>query len=262
MIRLAANLSMLFTEVPFLHRFAAAAACGFKGVEFLYPYEHPAKNVAAALQEADLTQALFNAPPGNLEAGERGLAAIPGRERDFIMSLDLVMEYAVALHCPRVHVMAGIAPDGVSRDEMQRVYENNLRLAAVRFTRARLEAVIEPINHRDIPGYHLNTTQQAIETIKRVGMPNVKLQLDLYHCQITEGDLAHHVRGLAGRYTHVQIAGNPDRNEPDRGEVDYGYVLSVLDESGYDGWVGCEYRPRAGTVEGLGWAHPYGIDAR
>lgn len=253
---------MLFTEVPFLHRFAAAAACGFKGVEFLYPYEYPAKNVAAALQEAELVQVLFNAPPGHLEAGERGLAALPGRERDFIASLDLVMEYAVALGCRRVHVMAGIAPDGVSREEMQRVYENNLRVAAVRFTRARIEAVIEPINHRDIPGYHLNTTSQAIETMRRVAMPNLKLQLDLYHCQITEGDLARHIRDLAGRYAHVQIAGNPDRNEPDRGEVDYRYVLSVLEETGYEGWVGCEYRPRTRTTEGLGWAQPYGIQAR
>jgi hydroxypyruvate isomerase len=155
--------------------------------------------------------------------------------------------------------MAGLRPAGVPVEETERVYETNLRLAASRCAQRRIEVVIEPINHRDIPGYYLNTTRQAIAVIDRIGAPNLKLQLDLYHCQITEGDLAHHIRNLAGRFAHVQIAGNPDRNEPDYGEVDYDYVLGELDATGYDGWVGCEYRPKAGTREGLAWARPYGV---
>ncbi len=261
MIKLAANLSMMFNEVPFLDRFSAAASCGFKGVEFLFPYEHPSKDVASALEDAGLTQALFNVGPGNWGAGERGIAALPGRERDFVEALELGLEYAMALRCPRLHVMAGLRPAGASVEEMERVYEANLRLAAGRCAQRRIDVVIEPINHRDIPGYYLNTTRQAMAVIDRIGAPNLKLQLDLYHCQITEGDLAHHIRDLAGQFAHVQIAGNPDRNEPDQGEVDYTYVLSVLDASGYDGWVGCEYRPKAGTREGLAWARPYGISA-
>ena len=259
MIKLAANLSMMFNEVAFLERFSAAAACGFKGVEFLFPYEHAPREVASALEDARLTQALFNLPPGDWAAGERGMAAIPGREREFMESIDTALEYAAALRCPRLHVMAGLLPAGASVEECERVYEANLRLAASRFAQRRVEAVIEPINHRDIPRYYLNTTRQAIAVIERVAAPNLKLQLDLYHCQITEGDLTHHVRGLSGRYSHVQIAGNPDRNEPDFGEINYGYVLDVLDATGYEGWVGCEYRPKNGTREGLAWARPYGI---
>lgn len=259
MIKLAANLSMMYNEVPFLERFSAAAASGFKGVEFLFPYEHEPRDVAAALEDGKLTQALFNLPPGDWAAGERGMAAIPGREREFAESIDLALEYAGVLRCPRVHVMAGLLPADVSVEDCERVYESNLRLAASRCAQRRVEAVIEPINHRDIPSYFLNTTRQAIAVIERVGAPNLKLQLDLYHCQITEGNLVHHVRDLAGRYTHVQIAGNPDRNEPDFGEVNYAYVLEQLDALGYQGWVGCEYRPKNGTREGLGWARPYGI---
>ena len=250
---------MMFNEVPFLDRFSAAAACGFKGVEFLFPYEHAPRDVAAALEDGKLTQALFNLPPGDWASGERGMAAIPGREREFAESIDLAIEYAGALRCQRVHVMAGLLPADATIEDCERVYESNLRLAASRLAQRRLEAVIEPINHRDIPNYFLNTTRQATAVMERIGAPNLKLQLDLYHAQITEGDLVHHVRDLAGRYTHVQIAGNPDRNEPDAGEVNYPYVLEQLDATGYAGWVGCEYRPKNGTREGLGWARPYGI---
>jgi len=249
----------MFNEVPFLERFSQAAACGFKGVEFLFPYEHPAREVASALEDARLTQALFNVGPGDWSAGERGIAALPGRERDFTEALDLGLEYAAALRCVRLHVMAGLRPAGVALDEIESVYEANLRMAASRCAQRRIEVVIEPINHRDIPGYYLNTTRQAIALIDRIGAPNLKLQLDLYHCQITEGDLVHHIRSLAGRFSHVQIAGNPDRNEPDKGEVNYDYVLQELDRTGYDGWIGCEYRPKAGTREGLAWARPYGV---
>ncbi len=182
MIKLAANLSMMFNEVPFLERFSAAAACGFKGVEFLFPYEYTSREVAAALDDVKLTQALFNLSPGNWAAGERGMAAIPGREREFAESIDVALEYAGALRCPRLHVMAGLLPADASVEDCERVYESNLRLAASRFAQRRVEAVIEPINHRDIPSYFLNTTRQALAVIERVGAPNLKLQLDLYHC--------------------------------------------------------------------------------
>jgi hydroxypyruvate isomerase len=261
MIKLAANLTLMFNDVPFLERFSAAAGCGFKGVEFLFPYDYAPKEVAAALDDAKLTQALFNLPPGDWAAGERGIAALPGREREFAESIETALEYAVALRCPRLHVMAGLRPPGVRIEEIERVYEANLRLAASRCAQRKIDVLIEPINHRDIPGYYLNTTRQAMAIIERIGAPNLKLQLDLYHCQITEGDLVHHIRELAGRFAHVQIAGNPDRNEPDRGEVNYAYVLEALDASGYGGWVGCEYRPKNGTREGLAWARPYGITA-
>lgn len=260
MIKLAANLSMMFNEVPFLERFAAAAACGFKAVEFLFPYDYAPREVAAALEDAKLTQALFNLPPGDWAGGERGIAAIPGREREFAESVETALEYAAALRCPRLHVMAGLRPSGSSIEETERVYESNLRLAASRCAQRRVDVVIEPINHRDIPAYYLNTTRQGIAVIDRVGAPNLKLQLDVYHLQITEGDIAHRIRELGGRFGHVQIAGNPDRNEPDRGEVNYTYVLDVLDATGYDGWIGCEYRPKNGTREGLAWARPYGIN--
>jgi hydroxypyruvate isomerase len=259
MIKLAANLTMMFNEVPFLERFSAAAACGFKAVEFLFPYDYQPREVAAALEDARLTQALFNLPPGDWAGGERGIASLPGREREFAESLDTALEYAAALRCSRLHVMAGLRASGSSIEETERVYEANLRLAASRCAQRKIDVVIEPINHRDIPAYYLNTTRQAIAVIDRVAAPNLKLQLDLYHVQITEGDLAHRIRSLAGRFEHVQIAGNPDRNEPDRGEVNYAYVLDVLDATGYDGWIGCEYRPKAGTREGLAWARPYGI---
>ena len=259
MIRLAANLSFLFNEMPFMDRFAAAGACGFKGVEYLFPYEHSPKDIAEALDDARVAQVLFNVGPGDWSAGERGIAALPGRERDFLEALDQGLEYAAVLRCPRLHVMAGLRPSGASLEEIERVYEANLRLAATRCAQRKVEVVIEPINHRDIPGYYLNTTRQAIAVIDRIAAPNLKLQLDLYHCQVTEGDLVHHIRALAGRFSHVQIAGNPDRNEPDTGEVNYTYVLEELDASGYDGWVGCEYRPKSGTREGLEWARAYGI---
>ena len=185
-----------------------------------------------------------------------------GRMADVLVApSETAIEYALALQCPRVHAMSGLIPAGASESDLKRVYRRNLKHASERCAERKLEVVIEPINRRDIPGYYLNTTAQALETIDAVGAPNLGLQLDLYHTQITEGDLVHHVRDLAGRYTHVQIAGNPDRNEPDHGEVNYSYVLDVLDQTGYDGWVGCEYRPRAGTKDGLSWARPYGVRA-
>jgi len=260
MPKLAANLSMMFQELPFLDRFAAAAESGFRGVEFLFPYEYPAEDIAARLQHHGLTQALFNLPPGDWAAGERGIAALPGREKEFESGLERALQYAVATGCRLLHVMAGIRADGASRERLEDVYVRNLQRAADRAAPHGITVMIEPLNVRDMPGYLVSTTTHALALIDRVERPNAKLQLDLYHCAIMEGDLTMHIRNLSGRYAHVQIAGVPDRHEPDAGEIHYPHLLGVLDEVGYAGWVGCEYRPAKGTREGLGWARPWGID--
>lgn len=258
MPKLAANLSMMFQEAPFLDRFAAAAECGFTGVEFLFPYDFPADEIAARLERRGLTQALFNLPPGDWAKGERGMAALPGRESEFMATVEQALLYARATKCQRLHAMAGNWPAGRDRREGRAVYAANLKRAADRAAEEGVTLVIEPINVRDMPGYFLNTSDDAMSVIEEVGRDNLKLQLDLYHCQIMEGDLATHIRRLAGRYAHVQIAGVPERQEPDRGEVNYDYLLELLDEVGYGGWVGCEYRPAAGTRAGLGWAQRWG----
>jgi hydroxypyruvate isomerase len=255
MPKLAANLTMMFNEVPFLDRFAAAAHAGFRGVEYLFPYDHDAEVVARHLHGASLTQALFNMPPGDWNAGERGIGALPGREAEFAAGIERALTYASALACPLVHPMAGFAADDDERAIA--TYIANVRSAADAFAPAGRRIVLEPINHRDMPGYFLHTTAQAVALIERIDRPNVALQLDLYHAQISEGDLDRKIRALAPLTAHVQIAGNPARHEPNIGEVNYEYLLSVLDEVGYAGWIGCEYRPSAETVAGLGWAKRY-----
>jgi hydroxypyruvate isomerase len=255
--RFAANLTCLFTELPFLDRFAAAAAAGFAAVEFQFPYEFPAVEIARRLVQCDLTPVLFNLPPGDLAKGERGLAALPGREAEFDKSLDLALDYARAIGCPRLHVMAGLMPAA-----RELTYVAALRRAADRAAAERITLLIEPLNARDNPGYFLRTTAEAVAVLDRVERDNVKLQLDFYHCQISEGDLARHAEDLFGRYAHVQVANIPGRHEPDRGEINYPYLFNLLDRLGYDGWVGCEYRPAAGTLEGLGWLRAWGVAPR
>jgi hydroxypyruvate isomerase len=257
--KFAANLSFIFQEVEFLDRFAAAARCGFKAVEYLSPYDHPPEVIAEQLNRHGVEQALFNMPPGDWAAGERGIGALPGREREFRDGVETALVYAKATRCRILHAMAGVLPAGLDRAEAERVYLANLRLAADRLAAEAVTLVVEPINTRDIPGYFLNTTSQAMSVIERVGHPNLKLQLDLYHVQIMEGDLAQRVRVLAGHYPHVQIAGNPGRHEPDIGEINYSFLFDLLDEIGYSGWIGCEYRPKGETTAGLGWAKRYGI---
>jgi hydroxypyruvate isomerase len=257
--KFAANLSFIFQEVGFLDRFAAAAACGFKGVEYLSPYDHRPEVIAEQLNRHGLEQALFNMPPGDWTAGERGIGALPGREQEFRDGVETALVYAKATKCRILHAMAGLWPQARDRAEAERVYIANLRLAADRLAGEGLTLVIEPINNRDIPGYFLNTTTQAMSIIDRVERPNLKLQLDLYHVQIMEGDLAHRIRALAGHYPHVQIAGNPGRHEPDVGEINYRFLFDLLDELGYAGWIGCEYRPKGETKAGLAWAKRYGI---
>jgi 2-dehydrotetronate isomerase len=253
MPRFAANLSMLFTEVPFLERFGAAAQAGFAAVEFLFPYDHAAGDIARQLDAHRLVNVLFNLPPGDSAAGERGVAAIPGREAEFRRGVDDALAYANALGTPRVHVMAGLLPAAADRAAHRAAYVANLRYAAQQAARASVEILIEPINTRDIPGYFLNTQADAHAIREEVGAANLKVQMDLYHAQIVEGDIATKLRRYLPHVGHIQIAGVPERHEPDAGELNYAYLFRLLDELGYAGWVGCEYRPAAGTVAGLGW---------
>ena len=259
MPRFAANLSMMFNEHAFLDRFAAAAKCGFKGVEFLFPYEFPVDEVASALKGAGLTQALFNLPPGNWAAGERGMACLPGRERELMTGLEKALVYAEALNCKTVHLMAGIAPKDVSEERLEATFAANLKAAAKLCAAQRITVVIEPINRRDMPGYFLSWQEQARRIIQRSGELNAKVQMDFYHCQIMEGDLTRRLEGQISQVGHVQVASVPDRHEPSDGEVNFPHMFAALDRVGYAGWVGCEYRPRGRTEDGLGWAAPYGI---
>ncbi len=249
MPRFAANLSMLFTELPLLARFEAAARAGFAGVEMMFPYEASAQTLAAALTANRLDMVLFNAPPGDFAAGERGIAGIPGREAEFEQGLLQALEYAGHLDCPRIHVMAGLTHQGARR----RTWVENLRRGAHVAAAAGVTLLVEPINQRDMPGYLVSHTREALALIALVDAPNVRLQLDLYHRQIMEGDLIAAIREYVEFIAHVQIAQPPDRGEPDRGEIAYPEVLAALDDAGYQGWVGCEYRPRTSTLEGLGW---------
>lgn len=253
MPRFAANLSMLYREVDFLERFAAAAADGFQGVEYLFPYAHAPAQLAAQLQAHGLVQVLFNAPPGQWDAGERGLACIAGREAEFRAGIERALHYAQQLNCPRIHVMAGIVPGGI--DDAHATYVANLRLAAALAAPLGVTLMIEPINGRDMPGYFLQRQAQAHGLLAEIGAANVQVQMDLYHCQIGEGDLAMKLRQYlpGGRVGHLQIAGVPGRHEPDVGEIHYPYLFALLDELGYTGWVGCEYLPAGATSAGLGW---------
>jgi len=264
MPRFAANLTLLYNEHPFLDRFAAAAADGFQGVEFLFPYAYSPADLASRLQAHGQQQVLFNAPPGDWEAGERGLACLPGREAEFRAGFAKALEYAHALDCPRIHVMAGLAPAGADRAALQATFEANLAWAAAQAATDGRQVLIEPINPRDFPGYFLTRQDEAHRIVQAIGAPNLQVQFDLYHCQIVEGDLATKIRQYlpTGRVGHIQIAGVPMRQEPDLGELNYPYLLGVLDEVAaachWPGWVGCEYRPARGvvagaTTAGLGW---------
>lgn len=259
MLKLAANLDWLYTELPFLDRFAAAARDGFGAVEILFPFAHARDALHAQLRAHGLQLALLNAPPGDWAAGERGLACLPGREAEFRTAIELALAWATALACPRVHVMAGLLPAGAERADVQPLYIANLRWAAAQAAAAGLALSIEPINGRDMPGYFLNHQDHALEIIETVGAPNLGLQMDWYHAQIVEGDLSRKLRQAfaAGRLAHVQLAGVPDRGEPDRGELRVEHLLAELQALGYQGFVGCEYKPRAGTSAGLGWARAY-----
>lgn len=257
MPKFAANLSLMFNELPFLQRFAAAANAGFQAVEFLFPYEHAAPEIARQLAEHKLRNVLFNLPPGDWAGGERGIAILPDRQAEFRQGVATALRYAAALGTPNLHAMAGLLPAGAERAACRAAYIDNLRHAAAECARHGITLLIEPINGRDMPGYFLQWQDQAHAICAEVGAPNLKVQMDLYHAQIMEGDLATKLKKYLVQIGHIQIAGVPERHEPDSGEVNYPYLFRLLDQLGYDGWLGCEYRPAQGTIEGLDWLRQY-----
>lgn len=259
MPRLAANLSMMFTEVPFLDRFALARAHGFDAVEFLFPYDHKPAEIKARLETNGLTQALFNLPPGNWEAGERGLAALPGRQAEFRDGVARGLDYAGALGCGLLHCMAGIPPAGLPRATAAAVYAANLAYATEQAKAAGVRLTLEPINQRDMPGYFLSHQAEGAAIAAAFGTDRAGLQFDLYHCQVTEGDLTTRMARHMDVIAHMQIADVPGRHEPGTGEIGWAHVFRRIDELGYAGWLGCEYRPAAGTVAGLGWRAAFGL---
>ncbi|WP_371347520.1 2-oxo-tetronate isomerase [Ancylobacter sp. IITR112] len=253
MPRFAANLTMLFNEVPFLDRFEKAAAAGFTGVEYLFPYDFAVEELVAKLKANNLKQVLHNLPAGNWGAGERGIAILPERVDEFRAGVDKAIEYATALGCPQVNILAGIVPAGADRELLHNTFVNNLKFAAPKIKEAGLKLLIEPINTRDIPGFFLNYTKQAKAIIEEVGSDNLFIQYDIYHMQIMEGDLARTIEANLAQIAHIQLADNPGRNEPGTGEINYPFLFRHLDAIGYEGWVGCEYKPKGDTAAGLGW---------
>ena len=253
MPKFAANLTMLFNEVPFLERFAAAKAAGFEAVEYLFPYAFDKNELAGLLKTHGLKQVLHNLPAGNWDGGERGIACHPDRVEEFRAGVDQAIAYAQALGCPQVNCLAGKLPAGVSREQAQATFVSNLKFAADKLKAAGLRLLIEPINSYDIPGFFLNTTAQAAAILDAVGSDNLYIQYDIYHAQRMEGELAATAQAYMPRIGHIQLADNPGRNEPGTGEINYPFLFRHLDAIGYTGWIGCEYKPRTKTVEGLGW---------
>lgn len=253
MPRFSANLSMLYPELPFLDRFGAAAADGFTAVEYVGAYDEEPTTLKRLLQRHGLAQALFNLPAGNWAAGERGIACHPDRGEEFRQSVEKAIGYASATGCTQVNCLAGIAPEGIDRTELESVLIDNLRYAAPLFAASGIKLLLEPINRRDIPGFLINSTDDYERIAAAVGHQNLYLQYDIYHMQIVQGDLLPTFLRLQSRIAHVQIADHPGRHEPGSGEINYPNIFRALDEAGYSGWVGAEYRPKAGTREGLGW---------
>lgn len=251
----AANITTMFGELAFADRIDAAASCGFRAVECQLPYDTEAEEVAGRLDAAGVELVLLNAPPGDLAAGDRGLGAVEGRDEEFAASIEQAASYAVATGCPRVHVMAGCPTDGGASQR----FVDRIRYAADVMGPLNIDVLIEPMNRRDVPGYLLGTSRQAERVIEQVGRPNVKLQFDTYHLQIQEGDLLENFARCLPVIGHVQFSSLPGRHEPDEGEIAHQWLFEQFDAAGYDDWIGCEYRPRAATLDGLGWAERYGI---
>lgn len=263
MPRFCANLGFLFTEAAFHDRFERAAQAGFAGVEYMFPYAYPATELARLLRENRLQQVLFNLPAGDWAAGERGLAALPGREAEFREGVEQAIDYARQLGCTRVNALAGIPPAGHRGEEIRATLIGNLRHAAPRLAAAGIQLLVEPINSRvDMPGFWIDTPRKALSLIEAVAEPNLWLQYDVYHAQIMEGDLARTIENQFDRIAHVQIADNPGRHEPGSGEINYPYLFALLDRLRYAGWVGCEYRPLAGSEAGLVWLERSGAPGR
>jgi hydroxypyruvate isomerase len=261
MPRFAANLTMLFGELPFLDRFVAAKAAGFTGVEYLFPYDFEKAVLREQLQQHGMTQVLHNLPAGNWGAGERGIAIFPDRVDEFRDGVRRAVDYAKALDCRQLNCLVGVAPADADLAELNEVLLNNLRFAADALARERIRLLIEPINTLDIPGFFLSGTEQAVQIISDVQSDNLFIQYDIYHMQVMEGDLARTLQNHLARIAHVQLADNPGRNEPGTGEINYPFLFRHLDQIGYRGWIGCEYKPKATTVEGLGWYTTQTADA-
>ena len=257
MPRFAANLTMMFNEVDFLDRFDEAASAGFGGVEYLFPYDYPKEELADRLRRNGLTQVLHNLPAGDWDAGDRGNACDPARVGEFQDGVGQAIDYATALGCAQLNCLAGVAPAGVEGDALRETFVSNLRFAASELERAGIRLLVEPINTLDITGFYLTGTAQARSIIEEVGSGNLGLQYDVYHMQIMEGDLARTIEANLDAIGHVQIADNPGRNEPGTGEINYPFLFEFLDRVGYEGWIGCEYRPLETTESGLGWITPY-----
>ena len=257
MPRLAANLTMMFNEVPFLDRFEAAATAGFKGVEYLFPYEFPASQIAEKLQRHNLEQVLFDLPAGDWAKGDRGNAIFPERVGEFQDGLGKALDYAKTLGCKRLTVLAGKQPDRVPMEKLHTTYVDNLKFAAAKAAPLGIALMVEAINTRDIPGFFVHRTAHALQVVKDADAPNVAVQYDVYHMQIMEGDLAPTIKANLPSIRHMQLADNPGRNEPGTGEINYSFLLPYIDGLGYDGWIGCEYKPATNTVAGLGWAAAY-----
>jgi hydroxypyruvate isomerase len=259
MPRFCANLGFLFAEMPFLDRFDAAARAGFTAVEYAVPYDYPAAELRARLQQAGLKQVLINSPAGDRAAGDRGMACVPGRVAAFRDGVGQALDYAVALDCKLVHVMAGNPPQDVAWDTAAALYAANLAWAAERASAAGVRLVIEPLNSRDAPGYLLRTQEQGAAIVAAIGRDRLGLQFDVYHCQTAQGDVSRRLEALMPVIDHMQLADVPGRHEPGTGEIGWEFIFRRIDELGYAGWIGCEYNPKGDTVEGLAWRRRYGV---
>jgi hydroxypyruvate isomerase len=252
-----ANLTMLFNEVDFLDRFKAAKDAGFNGVEYLFPYTYRKEDIVERLQANGLAQVLHNLPAGDWGKGERGIACLPDRVGEFEDGVGKAIDYATALQCKQLNCLAGIAPPGIDPTKVRETFVRNLQFAAAKLKAAGIRLLIEPCNTRDIPGFYLNRSQQALDIVSDAGSDNLFLQYDIYHMQIMEGDLAPTIQRNLGSIRHMQLADNPGRNEPGTGEINYPFLFQFIDKLGYAGWIGCEYKPRGATIDGLGWVKPY-----
>ena len=257
MLKFSANLTMLFHEVDFLSRFERAARTGFKGVEYLFPYEWQKEELADKLDSYSLEQVLHNLPAGNWSTGERGIACLPQRVGEFQEGVGLAIEYAKALKCPRLNCLVGITPEEIPAEKIRRTLVDNLRFAATALGKEGIRLLVEPLNDRDIPGFYLVHTRDSLRLFEEINHANLWLQYDIYHMQVMEGNLTRTIRDNLARIAHIQLADNPGRHEPGTGEIDFTNLFRFIDEAGYEGWLGCEYQPAGATEDGLEWIKPY-----
>jgi len=257
MLKFSANLSMMFNEVDFLGRFERASRAGFKGVEYWFPYEWDKEQLMEELDKYSLEQVLYNLPAGDWSAGERGIACLPGRKQEFQEGVGLAIEYARILKCSRLNCIVGLTPEGIPVEKVRQTLVDNLRFAATALEKEGIRLLVEPLNDHDTPGFYLVHTQNALQLLREVNHANLWLQYDIYHMQIMEGNLSRTILGNLNRIAHMQLADNPGRHEPGTGEINFTNLFRFIDEAGYDGWIGCEYKPAGVTEDGLGWVKSY-----